>query len=164
VSGIDGAIGRYFAAERRGAALFLALGLAALASSAALWRSSTSYRGMIPPLAAVGSIQVVVGAIVFLRTPPQVAGLRARLDADEGEGRRMELDRMARVMASFRVYKAIELALLTAGITLAMLFPRHHPLYAAGLGCVLQGSAMLVLDRVAERRGADYVEALRRRE
>jgi hypothetical protein len=160
----EDAIARYFAAERRGAAVFLALGLAALAASALLWTSSGTYRGMVPPLFALGLIEVMVGATVYLRTPRQVAALRARLDTDEGEARREELERMRRVMAGFRVYRAIELVLLTGGLTLLMLFPRRHHLYAAGLGCVVQGSVMLVLDRLAERRGGDYTAALARRD
>jgi hypothetical protein len=43
-----------------------------------------------------------------------------------------------------------------------MLFPRGYVLSAAGLGCILQGSSRLVLDRLAERRAADYVAALAR--
>ena len=59
-----------------------------------------------------------------------------------------------------RVYKVAEIVVLTAGLTLMMLFPRHTPLYAAGLGCLLQASVLLVLDRVAERRAREYAAGL----
>jgi len=40
---------------------------------------------------------------------------------------------------------------------------RKRPALAAvGLGCVLQGGAMLGFDLLAEARGQTYVEALRR--
>ena len=68
---------------------------------------------------------------------------------------------MRRARTWFRVSKAVELAALTAGLTLVLLFPRHHSACAAGLACFLQGSLTLVLDRLAERRADDYAAALR---
>lgn len=159
---ISSAIDRYFAAERRGGAVFLAAGLAALAASFLFWKAAGAYRGMIPPLASFGLIEAVVGATVFLRTPAQVADLRAHLETRAAEACAGERERMRRVLTSFRVYRAIELAVLTAGLTLVMLFPRHHRAYAVGLGCALQASALLVLDRLAERRAVDYAAALAR--
>jgi hypothetical protein len=67
---------------------------------------------------------------------------------------------MRRLIASFRVYKVVETVVLTAGLTLMMLFPRHTPFYAAGLACLLQGSVLLVLDRFAERRAREYASEL----
>ena len=139
---------RYLAEERRGAVLFLAAGLAALALSLGLALSRTAYRGMVPPLGALGLLEVVVGAIVLRRTP--------RPD----EELERERARMRRVIASFPLYKVAETVVLTAGLTLMMLFPRHTPLYAAGLGCLLQASVLLVLDRVAERRAREYAAGL----
>jgi len=139
---------RYFAEERRGAVFFLAAGLAALALSLGLALSRTAYRGMVPPLGALGLVEVVVGAIVLSRTPRPVEELER------------ERARMRRVIASFRIYKVAETVLLTAGLTLMMLFPRHTVLYASGLGCVVQASVLLVLDRVAERRAREYAAGL----
>jgi hypothetical protein len=103
---------------------------------------------MVPPLGALGLLEVVVGAIVLRRTPRP---------AEELERERA---RMRRVIASFRIYKVAEPVVLTAGLTLLMLFPRHTPLYAAGLGCLVQASVLLVLDRVAERRAREYAAGL----
>jgi hypothetical protein len=139
---------RYFAEERCGAAIFLAAGLAALTLSLGLALSRTAYRGMVPPLGALGLVEVAVGAVVLRRAP------RPLEDLEE------ERARLRRVIASFRVYKVAEIVVLTAGLTLMMLFPRHTPLYAAGLGCLLQASVLLVLDRVAERRAREYAAGL----
>jgi len=158
---LDAAMTGYFAAEKRGAAVFLALGLAAVAAAILLWRSATPYHGMAPPLGGVGLVQLAAGAGVLLRTGRRLAGLREGLALDPSACRQAELARMRRVAASFRLYKAIEMAVLTAGLTLVMLFPRHHPLYAAGLGGMLQGSLTLILDRLAERRADGYVRDLR---
>jgi hypothetical protein len=139
---------RYFAEERRGAAFFLAAGLAALTLSLGLAARPTPYRGMIPPLGVFGLVEIVVGATVFWRTRRPVEQLER------------ERARMRRVIASFRIYKVAETVVLTAGLTLMMLFPRHTVLYASGLGCLVQGSVLLVLDRVAERRAREYAAGL----
>ncbi len=140
--------GRYFAEERRGAAIFLAAGLASLTLSLALAMRPTAYRGMIPALAFFGIVEIVVGLIVLSRTT------RRAFDLEK------ERARVRRVIASFRIYKVAETVVLTAGLTLMMLFPRHTPLYAAGLACLLQASVLLVLDRFAERRAREYASDL----
>jgi hypothetical protein len=134
---------RYFAAERQGGAMFLAAGLAAVAVCVGLAMRPTAYRGMIPPLGVLGLVEVGIGATILLRRPCQAEARRER-------------DRMRRVIASFRIYKVVETVVLTTGLTLMMLFPRHTPLYAAGLACLLQASVLLVLDRLAERRAREY--------
>ena len=139
---------RYFAEERRGALFFLAAGVVAAALSLSLAGRPSPYRGMIPPLALLGLVEVVVGAVVLSRRP------RPLPDVER------EQARMRRVIASFRIYKVAETVVLTAGLTLMMLFPRHTPLYAAGLGCLVQASVLLVLDRVAERRAREYAAGL----
>ena len=139
---------RYFAEERRGAAILLGAGLVSLTLSLGLAMRPTSYRGLIPPLAFFGIVEVAVGATVLSRTSRRVEDLEN------------ERARLRRVIASFRVYKVAEIVVLTAGLTLMMLFPRHTPLYAAGLGCLIQASVLLVLDRVAERRAREYAAGL----
>ena len=127
--------------------MFLAAGLTALAVCVGLATRPTAYRGMIPPLGVFGLVEIGVGAAVLLRRPPPADARRER-------------DRMRRVIASFRIYKVFETVVLTAGLTLMMLFPRHSPLYAAGLACLLQASVLLVLDRFAERRAREYASLL----
>lgn len=151
---------QYFAEERRGGAIFLAIGLAAVAVSMILAARATPYRGMVPPLALLGMIEIGVGGVSFLRTPGRVEALRKALDADADGTRARERRRMRRVLASFRVYKVAEIAILTAGLTLMMLFSRRTPLNAAGLGLLVQASVLLVFDRLGERRASDYAAAL----
>jgi hypothetical protein len=148
------------AEQTRVGTAFLAVGLAALAVSAVLWSMRTSYRGMIPTLTLPGLVEIAIGATIARRT--RLAAPRAGLESGEKEAREVEIRRLRRMMSWFRVLKAAELVMLTAGLTLLMLFPRGHPLFAAGLGGILQGSSMLVLDRLAERRVADYAAALAR--
>jgi hypothetical protein len=152
----------YFLAEKRESLLFVAAGLAALAASAWLLRGGGPFRAMALPLAAVALIQLAVGTSVYLRTEPQVAALAARLEKAPADYRREETARMERVMAGFRLYKALEMALLAAGIGLCLTFRRQEALYAAGIGLVIQSALMLVLDLFAEKRGQDYLDAVQR--
>lgn len=153
---------RYFAAEKQEGLLFVAVGVAALVVSAFLLRGGGPYRGMALPLAAVALIQLGVGGGVWLRTDRQVADLSARLDRESAAYRVAETARMEKVMSGFRLYKAVEIALLAAGIGLALLFPSRDVLYSAGIGLVAQAALMLVLDLFAERRAREYLDALAR--
>jgi hypothetical protein len=153
---------RYFSAEKSESLLFILMGVGAFVASALLFRSESPYRGMAIPLTAIGLIQVGVGATVYLRTDAQVAALTALLKGTPAEFQQAELARMAVVMRSFQLYKAIEIVVLAGGIVLALLFPRRERLYSAGIGCLLQGSLMLVMDLFAERRGQVYIDAIRR--
>lgn len=153
---------RYFSAEKSESLLFLLAGVGALVASTLLVRSGSPYRGMAIPLGAIGLIQVVVGASVYLRTDGQVAALTGLLEGTPAEFQRAELVRMTAVMRSFQIYKAIEIVILIGGIALALLYPRRERLYAAGIGCILQGSLMLMLDLFAEKRGQIYIDAIRR--
>jgi hypothetical protein len=152
----------YFSGEKRESLLFLAAGLGAVAGALALWRGGGPWRGMIAPLALVGAIQIAVGGAVLLRTGRQVAALSARLPEDAAGLRTDESARMSAVMRSFKAYEAVEIAVLLAGVLLALLFPYGSALHAAGAGCILQGGLMLVLDLFAEGRGHDYLAALAR--
>ena len=150
----------YFHAEKQEALLFLAAGLVALATSALLLRGGGTWKSMAWPLGAVALVQIGVGAGVYLRTGRQVAALEAKLGTDPAAYRAEEEARMARVMASFRRYKAAEVALLAAGIALTYAFPRREGWYAAGVGLVAQAAFMLVLDLFAEHRARLYLDAI----
>jgi len=65
------------------------------------------------------------------------------------------------VMRNFELYKGIEIALLLVGVALTYAFRHKELVYGIGLGLVLQASLMLVLDLFAERRGDEYLAALR---
>jgi hypothetical protein len=152
----------YFHAEKQEALLFLLVGAGALVASGLLLRGDGPWRSMAWPLTAVAAIQVVVGLTVFLRTDAQVAGLAARLAGDPAAYRAEEMARMARVMWSFRLYEAIEIVLVAAGIALTAIYPGRQSLYAIGVGLLIQASFMLVLDLFAAQRGRIYVEAVTR--
>jgi hypothetical protein len=152
----------YFEAEKQESAVFVAMGIAAIGVAIAAWRRYPRHRAIAYPLVAIALIQLVVGGTVWARTDGQVATLSEQRRVDPAAFRAAEGARMAQVMASFQVYKAIEIALVVAGLGL-LVFRRKRAAFAAvGLGCLLQGSAMLAFDLFAEARGRTYIKAITR--
>lgn len=150
----------YFTAEKNESAFFVIAGLLAVVCSAALLRVGGPFRGMLAPLLLIGLIQLGVGGSVYLRTDRQLATLTSQLHQAPDALRRDETARMAQVMKSFRLYKMIEILVLGAGVALVFAFPYPAVLHGVGIGCIIQGSLMLVLDLFAEARGHDYLAAL----
>lgn len=162
INEMHAAVITYFAAEKKESLLFLMTGGAAIAASVWLWVTESPQRAMGWPLVAVALIQLVVGWTVYSRTDRQTRDLHTLLAKDPPAYVRAEVPRMETVQKSFRIYKAIEIALLAAGL-LGMFFLRdRHSLYWASLGLALQAALMLVFDLVAERRADVYVDQIRR--
>jgi hypothetical protein len=152
---------RYFSEEKAESWLFILVGVVALGASVWLLRTGSSYRGMAYPLIAVGLIQIVVGGSVAFRTDAQVAALTAQLASSPSAFQLAEVPRMEVVMRNFALYKGIELALLLVGVALTYAFRQKELVYGIGVGLVMQASLMLVLDLFAERRGDEYLSAIR---
>lgn len=158
---IDG-IRTYFSAEKRESVLFVVAGVSAIAASIVLLRGSSAWRFMAVPLIAIGLVQVSVGAAVFVRTDAQLAAIESRVAREPVAVQRDERARMEKVMASFRLYKWIEFAVLAAGVALVFAVRYGAALHAVGAGMLLQGALMLVLDLFAEGRGHEYLHVLAR--
>jgi hypothetical protein len=152
---------RYFTAEKSESVLFILAGVVALGASVWLWRTDSSYRGMMWPLGLVALIQLAVGGSIFLRTDGQVAALTAQLASAPAAFQAAEVARMEVVMRGFALYKLIELALFAVGVGLTYAFRNRDTLYAVGVGLVLQASLMLVADLFAEKRGDEYLQQVR---
>jgi hypothetical protein len=157
-----GYLATYFEAEKQESAVFVAMGLVAIGAAIAAWRRRPRYRAIAYPLVAIALIQLPVGGTVWARTDGQVAALVEQRRADPAGFRAAEVARMARVMANFQVYQAIEIVMIVAGAALVIFMRKRPALVAIGVGCWLQGSAMLAFDWFAEARGRTYVEAIGR--
>jgi hypothetical protein len=151
----------YFAAEKAESWLFILVGVVAVGASVWLLLSGSTYRGMAYPLIAVGLIQLVVGGTVAFRTDAQVAALTQQLASSASAFQAAEVPRMEGVMRNFELYKLVEIALLLVGVALTYAFRRKEMVYGVGVGLVMQASLMLVLDLFAEKRGDEYLAALR---
>jgi len=162
VNEMHAAVIHYFSAEKRESLLFLMAGGAAIAASVWLWSTGSSYRAMAWPLAGIALIQLVVGWTVWSRTDRQVRDLHTLLAKDPAAYVSAEFPRMETVQKNFRIYKAIEIALLAAGLLGIFLLKGRPALYAAAIGLALQAGLMLAFDLVAERRADVYLDQVRR--
>lgn len=150
----------YFSAEKQESLLFILIGAASFIVSFLLWK--TDYKTMVYPLIAIGIIQLIVGGGVYSRTDSQVKALTTQLQAAPEQFQSEELARMKTVMSNFRVYKLIEVMLLTVGIILSYACRQTMTWYAIAIGLIAQSAIMLVFDLFAEKRAYEYVGALER--
>ena len=152
---------RYFAAEKQGGWLLLALAVVALVVSFLIWRAGWTFRAMAPALSLVALGQFGVGAALVARTDGQVAALTRRLETSAEAARAEEIARIEKVQTSFRWIEIVEVVLLAAGVALALAFRTRPTWSGVGMGLVLQAAVMLVFDLVAEARADRYLTWLR---
>ncbi|MFY9550879.1 MAG: hypothetical protein WAU32_06990 [Thermoanaerobaculia bacterium] len=151
----------YFAAEKQGAILIAAIGVASGILAAYLWLAEGPFRAMAWPLAAIGLGQLALGVGLFLRTDPQIARLLEGLRSRPQATMQSELARMEKVNRSFKVIEAAEVAALATGLFLALALRQRHPAWAAvGMGLVVQAAVTLVFDLFAEHRALAYTRWL----
>jgi hypothetical protein len=154
------AIMSYFMAEKYGAMILLIVGLATLGAAIAVVTARSSYRGMALPLVLFALIELGIGGVVWARTDGQVASILGEFSRAPAEMARSEISRMGPVMRNFEIVKIVEIAVFALGVALAYARRRNDFAFAAGVGCVLQASLLLVFDLIAARRAEVYVEAL----
>jgi hypothetical protein len=151
----------YFREEKSEALFFLVAGILSITFS--VWAFFVNrerfFVGLAIPVLAVGLIQLVVGAVVFFRTQQQVAGLETIFTTDPAKFATSELERMITVMNNFRIYKWVEIGFVVSGLLL-IIFNVQGFMQGIAVGLLLQGSVMLSLDIVAERRGLNYQQEL----
>lgn len=150
----------YFVGEKQESMLFIVAALLALGLAVWLWTHGHRLRFMALPLVVVALMQLVVGVTIFARTDAQVANLSAQLASSPTEFKQTETERMQKVMANFKMYKTVELALLVVGTCLIAFFAKWDAATGMGIGLVVQAGFTLALDLFAEARGEAYLRAL----
>ncbi len=110
----------YFVGEKQESVLFMLAALMALGLAFWLWTQGHRLRLMALPLVVVALMQLVVGVTIFARTDAQLAKLSTQLVSAPAEFKQAETDRMQTVMANFKLYKSVELALLVLGAYLVL--------------------------------------------
>jgi hypothetical protein len=153
-------LAQYFAAERQGGFVLVALGLLSLGFAAYLWANRSAFLAMAWPLLVFGVLQIVIGLVVALRTPAQVAALDQGLRTSAAATVPAERARMTKVNASFQIIKAAEVAVIALGVLLVVLLPHSSAWAAVGLGLLVEATALLVFDAFAQHRAAGYTEWL----
>jgi hypothetical protein len=154
-------LAEYFAAERQGGFLLVALSLVGFGFAGFLWLTRNAFAAMAWPLVLLGALQLIVGLAVALRTPAQVAALEQGMATAAAATATAETERMNRVNRNFRIVKAGEIALIVVGLSLAILLPHPGTWAAVGLGLLVEGSALLAFDAFAHQRALVYTQWLR---
>lgn len=155
---------RYFKAERWESLVFLFFGIVTVGFAAwfLMYFNEDLLTGAAYPLFAVGVIQLFVGSTIFVRSPKDIARVTAYVMNEPKKLKTDELVRMEKVNKSFRLYRAIESALLIGGTALYFIM-KNKDLFWCGiaLGLIIQSGLMLVADNFAERRADKYTDELR---
>jgi hypothetical protein len=158
------AIRAYFRAEQSGSYFLLVWG--ALTLTTGIWLlcafGQPFWKGMAPPLAALGAIQFTVGATIAIRTPGQVRRLLSTMlqpDALNGE-----IGRMEAVEANFGRLRAVESGLFLLGMCFLLggvfgNFGEYMP--GSGAGLCLQSAVSLIFDLLASWRAGLYLHELK---
>ncbi len=117
---------------------------------------------MAIPLLLVGSIQIIVGFVVYNRSPEDKIGAQYYMMHNPQKIKTEELPRMEKVMKNFKIYKWVEIVLIICSLTLFIVFYRSPQTFWKGLalGLLIQTSIVLSLDLIAEKRGQIYIEKL----
>ncbi len=151
---------KYFSAEKSESILFIVIGIIAIALSIyfQFFQKDSFYRGMILPLVGIGFIQIVVGSTVFFRSPKDIKTAQTYLEDSTQILKEKELPRMDTVMKNFKTYKWVEIAFILIGVGLLIYFKTNTYGAGLGVGMLFQGTAMLILDIFAERRGIEYID------
>ena len=150
----------YFAAERQGGLLLVALAAASLALAAWLLATKHAFSAMAWPVLVLGALELVIGVTIAGRTASQVAELEAGLQSRRAMTVTAEVARMARVNGTFDLVKKAEIALIAVGILFLIVRPAPETLGSVGLGILLQCAVLLVFDTFAHHRALRYVEWL----
>jgi hypothetical protein len=150
----------YIGAEKLESLAFIVVGTLAIALALLLLRRRSRLRGMAIPLIAVALIQLVVGGTVYLRSDAQIAQLQQQAREAPAVFKSEEAARMRSVIASFELYRRIEIGLLALGMAIVVLLRNREFWFAFGLGLVLQSGFMLALDHFAEARAHEYFKAV----
>jgi hypothetical protein len=151
----------YFTAERQGGFFLVALALVSFGFAAALWANRSAFVAMAWPLLVLGSVQLVIGLVVALRTPAQVASLEQGLRTSSATTVTAEIQRMTKVTTNFRVVKVVEAAVIVVGLVLVLGLPHPGTWPSVGLGLLVEAAVLLAFDAFAHQRALVYTRWLR---
>jgi hypothetical protein len=153
------AISTYFNAERAESLLFIAVAAIALAAAIGcrFVLQQPFFTGMAISLSVVALLQGVVGVTIYQRSPQDMARVQQMLRSAPQRLQTEEVPRMRVVLHKFKIYLAVELALLL--LSLAVL-AFASLVRGVALGLALQAGFTAVLDLVAMRRGDVYLDWL----
>jgi hypothetical protein len=156
------AISTYFNAERAESLLFIAVAAIALAAAIGcrFVLQQPFFTGMAISLSVVALLQGVVGVTIYQRSPQDMARVQQMLRSAPQRLQTEEVPRMRVVLHKFKIYLAVELALLLLSLAVLAFATPGSLVRGVALGLALQAGFTAVLDLVAMRRGDVYLDWL----
>ena len=153
----------YFLEEKTESIFFILIGLASLILAILFLYviKYSFYKGLAIPLLIVGIIQLTVGFNVLLKTDLKIERAEDSV-LQQNKEKNNEIKRINIVMKNFKIYKWIEILLILLGLILFFYVHSGNQIFwkGIGLGLLIQGSLMLSLDLLAEKRSEVYLTKL----
>jgi hypothetical protein len=153
----------YFAGEKRGGYVLIAMGIGGLLAGGLLYRSSSKVaRGASYPLLGLGLVHAAAGVYIHLASNGRIDDFGAQIEKDPGAFVAAEQPRMKGVSTQFAVLKIVEVVLIAGGLGMAAAGSRSDRprLKGAGLALALEAALTLGFDVVAARRAGGYRDEL----
>jgi len=152
----------YFDGEKNGGLFLAGLGILAIVAATILVRPRFGLRSFAVTLIVLALIEIAIGAGLYLRTDAQVGRLASQLQSDPARFYAGEGARMDRVQRSFIIIQYVEIAVIAICAIMAFAFKRRPVTMGVALGLLIHAALLLAFDLIAERRGAVYLDAIRR--
>jgi hypothetical protein len=150
----------YFNGEKSAGLVLAGLATTAIVFASLLFRAGGGFRSFATTLVLLALAEAALGVGLHARTGPQVRGLEDQLRSDSPSFYSAERARMARVQRNFVLVEYVEALLIVTTALAALFLKTHSGLLGVALGLLINGSVLLAFDLFAERRGAEYLEAI----
>lgn len=159
-------IEKYFAAEKTTSLWIMILAAVIFIASFSIWlvQKSAFSKGLMIPTGLLLIVALVVGSTVYKRSDNDRKEMVYAFDMNPAKIQKLEIPRMEKVNARFKIFLIIELILVVAGGILIFLYYNKSLsefLYGLGMGLLIAGLAALTFDYFASIRSAKYSEGLK---
>ncbi len=152
----------YFTEERAQSVILLSIGIIALILACIFFYiiRYSFFKGIAIPLLLIGLLQIVVGGVIFYRSPKDTLKVQNMFLHEPHRIKSEELPRIEKVIKQFEIYKWIEMTLLIISIILIVIFYNSPQTFwkGIGLGLLLQTCLVFGIDIMSEKRALDYKE------
>lgn len=166
----------YLPAEKLDARWYMGVGGTSVLLGAYWAGQNDQYaKGMALPFLGLGLAEVISGSITYFGTDKQFEVYQKQLDSNPKKFKETEYDRMYKANRNRGIYRAVEVALLGAGMyfyyqgqqeKLSLLDSLQGKDnmgdYKKGLGTglILHTSFLLIMDYISDKRASNYTESL----
>lgn len=155
-------VSAYFDAERTESIVFIVVGVLAMVAAAicVFFLRKPLFTGVALTLTIVAVLQLIVGLTIYQRSPHDTMRVQEMLQSTPQRIQSEEVPRMQVVMRNFRIYLAVEVALLLISLVVLAVASENAFLRGAAIGMAIQAALTAVLDLIATERGAAYLSWL----